>query len=212
MSRQHSGSLLLKLGIAVVAFAGVGWLFVRSLDDARAVPYEVRPAHLQGWTLQSVPDASGEQARLLLSPPPELPLRLFRQVFSRAGESLSTPARAGVALVLADELQGALVTDADLRELAEGAGLAGTAVTLECMGYRRESQPGRVRQVFFLVVNVPGFDTFRQRLSARLADGEARLRPLSPVMLLAGAPDVTGWMPIVVTPETDCVAPFALEE
>lgn len=212
MSRQHSGSVLLKLGIAVVAFVGIGWLFVRSLDDARAVPYEVRPAHLQGWTLQSVPDASGEQARLLLSPPPELPLRLFRQVFSRAGESLSTPARAGVALVLADELQGALVTDADLRDLAEGAGLAGTAVSLECMGYRRESQPGRVRQVFFLVVNVPGFDTFRQRLSARLADGEARLRPLSPVMLLAGAPDVTGWMPIVVTPETDCVAPFALEE
>jgi hypothetical protein len=69
-----------------------------------------------------------------------------------------------------------------------------------------------VRQVFFLVVNVPGFDTFRQRLSARLADSEASLRPLSPVMLLAGAPDVTGWMPIVVTPETDCVAPFALEE
>lgn len=212
MSRQHSGSVLLKIVVAVVACAGVGWLFVRSLDDARAVPYEVRPAHLQGWTLQSVPDASGEQARLLLSPPPELPLRLFRQVFSRAGESLSTPARAGVALVLADELQGALVTDADLRELAEGAGLAGTAVNLECMGYRRESQPGRVRQVFFLVVNVPGFDTFRQRLSARLADGEARLRPLSSVMLLAGAPDVTGWMPIVVTPETDCVAPFALEE
>jgi hypothetical protein len=212
MSRQHSGSVLLKLGGAVVAIAAVGWLFVRSLDDARAVPYEVRPSQLRGWTLQSVPEATGEQARLLLSPPPELPLRLFRQVFSRAGESLSTPARAGVALVLADELRGATVTDADLQSLAQAAGLEGAAVTLDCMGYRRESQPGRVRQVFFVSVGLPGFEAFRQQLSERIAASEARLRPLSPVMLLAGAPDVTGWMPIAVTPETDCVAPFALEE
>jgi hypothetical protein len=204
--------LLLKLGGAAVAIAVVGWLFVRSLDDARAVPYEVRPAHLRGWTLQTAPEATGEQARLLLSPPPELPLRLFRQVFSRAGESLSTPAKAGVALVLADELRGATVSDADLVSLAQAAALDRASITLQCMGYRRESQPGRVRQVFFVAVELPGFDAFRQRLAERLAGHEARLQPLSPVMLLAGAPDVTGWMPIVVAPESDCVAPFALEE
>jgi len=212
MSRRNTGSLLLKIGGAAVAIAVMGWLFVRSLDDARAVPYEVRPSHLRGWTLQAVPDATGEQARLLLSPPPELPLRLFRQVFSRAGESLSTPARAGVALVLADELHGATISEADLQSLAQTAQLDRAALTLECMGYRRESQPGRVRQVFFIAVGLPGFDAFRQQLSERLAGSEARLRPLSPVMLLAGAPDVTGWMPIVVAPETDCVAPFALED
>lgn len=212
MGRPHTGSLLLKLGGAAVAIAVVGWLFVRSLDDARAVPYAVRPAHLRGWTLQTVPEATGEQARLLLSPPPELPLRLFRQVFSRAGESLSTPAKAGVALVLADELRGATVSDAELVSLAQAAALDRASITLQCMGYRRESQPGRVRQVFFVAVALPGFDAFRQRLAERLTGGEARLPPLSPVMLLAGAPDVTGWMPIVVAPDTDCTAPFALEE
>jgi len=212
MTRTRTGSLLTRLAIAIVAVAAVGWLFLRSLDDARAVPYEVRPSHLTGWTLQAVPEATGEQARLLLSPPPELPLRLFRQVFSRAGESLSTPAKAGVALVLADEVPASVVSDAALMALAQASGLNGAPLTLDCMGYRRDSQPGRVRQVFFVSVGLPAFDGFRTQLAARLAPDGVRLRPLSPVMLLAGAPDVTGWMPIVVNAVDDCVAPFAMEE
>jgi hypothetical protein len=38
MTRTRTGSLLTRLAIAIVAVAAVGWLFLRSLDDARAVP------------------------------------------------------------------------------------------------------------------------------------------------------------------------------
>ena len=120
-----------------------------------------------------------------------------------------------MALVLADELGGAGVTTADLAAMAREAGLGRGPVAPACMGYRRDSQPGgATRQVYFISFDMPAFDTFRRAVGARLAaSGVAGFDPaaLSPVMLLAGQPDVRGWMPIVVSPEPDCIAPFAME-
>lgn len=207
---------LVKLAIGLVVLAVIGVLFVRSLDDARGEPFLVRPAHLDGWTLTEVPGAQGELPALLLAPPPEMPMRLFRQVFTRAGESLSTPLQPGVALVLADELRGASLTTAELAALAREAGLDRGPVSPACMGYRRDSQPGgATRQVYFISFDMPAFATFRRAVAERLAaSGGAGFdaAALSPVMLLAGQPDVRGWMPIVVSAQTDCIAPFAMEE
>lgn len=216
MPPSRRSNPLVKLAIGAGLLAVVAVLFVRSLDDARAEPFLVRPQHLEGWALMEVAGATGELPALILAPPREMPMRLFRQVFSRAGESLSTPLQPGLALVLADELRGAPAGGVDLVALAREAGLDRATVSLACMGYRRDSQPaGGTRQVYFISFDMPEFARFRRLLADRLAGaGHTGFQPdaLSPVMLLAGQPDVMGWMPMVVNAEADCMAPFAAEE
>jgi hypothetical protein len=207
-------SPLITFAIVLTVLAVVGFLFIRSLDDARAEPFLVRPSHLQGWTLVAADGAQGETARLALAPPAEMPMRLFRQTFTRAGESLSTPLQPGIALVLGDELRGVTVPAEELMTMARAAGVDRAPIRPACMGYRRDSQPGVTRQVYFVVFDLPEFAVFRQALAARLGTmGVEGFAPdgLSPIMLLAGQPDVSRWMPIVVDRATDCMAPIAEE-
>jgi hypothetical protein len=215
MHKSRRTPLPVRIGIGVLLLAGLAVLFMRSLDTSRAEPFTVRGEHLAEWTLASDAGATGEAALVALTPPPELPMRLFRQVFTRAGESLSTPLRPGVALVTADELRGANVSADELSAMARAAGLDRARLTPACMGYRRDSKPGATRQVYFLVFDMPEFSAFRQAVSARVAaqGGAATFSAaaLSPVMLLAGQPDTTGWMPVVVDGDKDCVAPVVAE-
>jgi hypothetical protein len=209
MPAPRRSSLLTRLAIVALLLAGLGYLFVRSLDDARSEPFAVRAGQLERWTLAADPQATGDRPLVLLSPPPEMPMRLFRQVFSRAGESLSTPNMPGIALVLADELRGAQVPADELLALAREAGLERARLTPRCMGYRRESQPGSTRQLYFVWFELPEFEAFRQALVDRLrANGHSgfEARALDPVMPLAAAPDFSRWMPIVVSAEQDCMA------
>jgi hypothetical protein len=206
--------LPIKIGIVLLLLAGVAVLFMRSLDDARAEPFTVRAEHLAPWTLAADAAAQGDRAVVALTPPAEMPLRLFRQIFTRAGESLSTPLNPGIALVLADELRGITVPADELIAMARTAGLDRARLTARCMGYRRDSRPGATRQIYFMVFDMPEFSAFRQALAARAgALGGTAFNPsaLSPVMPMAGAPDVSGWMPIVVEVEKDCMAPVMLE-
>lgn len=203
----------IKIGIVLVLLAGVAVLFMRSLDEARAEPFTVRGEHLAPWTLATDAAAAGDRALLALTPPPELPLRLFRQVFTRAGESLSTPVNPGIALVLADELSGISVPADDLIAMARTAGLDRARITPRCMGYRRDSKPGATRQIYFIVFDMPEYGVFRQALAARagaLGETAFKAAALSPVMPMAGQPDVSGWMPIVVDAK-DCMAPIVTE-
>lgn len=205
---------LVKVAVILVLLAGVGYLFMRSLDVTRAEPYTVRPEHLESWTLAADAGATGSMAVLALAPPPELPLRLFRQVFSRAGESLSAHSAPGIGLVLADELRGVAVPVDELLALAREAGLDRARINPRCMGYRRESQPGSTRQLYFVLFDLPEFTTFRQSLAARVtSEAGSAFTPaaLSPVMMLAAAPDFSRWMPIVADAERDCVAPVEAE-
>jgi hypothetical protein len=205
---------LVKVAVILVLVAGAGYLFMRSLDVTRAEPFTVRPEHLGSWTLTADVGARGNMAVLALAPPPELPLRLFRQVFSRAGESLSTPLNPGIGLVLADELRGITVPADELVAMARTAGLDRARLNPRCMGYRRDSRPGATRQVYFIVFDMPEFGAFRQALAARsgaLGGTAFDAAALSPVMLMAGAPDVSGWMPLVVDVEKDCIAPVVAE-
>ena len=203
-------SPLLKVSIALVALVGLGFLFIRSLDDARAEPYTLRPEHLGPWTLVADPEAPGDRPLVLLSPPPEMPMRLFRQVFSRAGESLSTPSAPGIGLVLAEELRGSPIPVDELLTLAREAGLERARLVPRCMGYRRASQPGSTRQLYFVWFDLPEFAVFRQALVDRVMEAGGtgfEAGALSPVMMLAAAPDFARWMPIVADAGKDCVAP-----
>lgn len=205
---------LVKLAVAVLLLVGIAVLFWRSLDESRAEPYTVRPDQLTGWKLAAGTAGDPDSALLMLQPPPELPMRLFRQVFGRAGESLSTPAAPGIVLVLRGELGTAAPPVDELLQLARASGLESGALNARCMAYRRESQPGSVRQLYFVLFDMPEFSTFRRALADRVKDAMVpRFDPaaLSPVMLLAAQPDFSRWMPIVADAETDCVAPIAAE-
>jgi hypothetical protein len=214
MAAARRSSVLIKLLVAGLVLAGVGLLFVRSLDDARSEPYTVRAGDLSGWTLVADEMAPADRPLVLLTPPPEMPMRLFRQVFARAGESLSTPNAPGIGLVLAGELREAAVSADQVLALAREAGLERARLTPRCMAYRRESQPGSTRQLYFVVFDIPEFDAFRAALRDRVSAGGGsgfETRTLSPVMMLAAAPDFTRWMPIAVDPERDCLAPVETE-
>ncbi|MGE3887358.1 MAG: hypothetical protein AB7H81_13070 [Vicinamibacterales bacterium] len=214
MPASRRTTVLVKVAVILVLLAGVAYLFMRSLDVTRAEPYTVRAEHLGSWALTPDPGAEGDRAVLALAPPAELPLRLFRQVFSRAGESLSTPNMPGIALVLASELAGTALPVDGLVALAREAGLDRARLSPRCMGYRRESQPGSTRQLYFVLFDMPEFLAFRQALAARVtspAGSPFTPEALSPVMMLAAAPDFARWMPIVANPERDCVAPVVAE-
>jgi hypothetical protein len=214
MTLSRPTRTLVKVGIGLALLAGIAVLFVRSLGDTRAEPFTVRAAELEGWSLVTDASAAADQALVALAPPPELPMRLFRQVFSRAGESLTTPTRPGIPLVLAAELGGAAIPAAELAAMAEQAGVGRAPVRPSCMGYRRESKPGATRQLYFVLFDMPAFASFRQALSARVASmGGTGFDPagLSPVMPLAAQPDFARWMPLAADPASDCMAPVTVE-
>ena len=199
----------IKIAIGLVFLAVVVVLFFRSVNDARAEPYTVRAAQLAGWTVE--PNAATDETGALVSlrPPKEMSMDLFRQLFSRHMESLSTPTAPGIALVLRSEIHSGVSAD-DLLSLARSTGLGQVAATPKCVATRRISEPGITRQVYFLWFDVPGFDQFRQAVASVAGPGFAA-KGLSTVLLIGAQPDFKGWMPIVVDQERDCTAPVSLE-
>ncbi len=197
-----------KAVIVVIVLAAVGYLFVRSVRDVRAEPYEIQAAHLTGWTpaVDAAQDAEG--AAIALRPPAELTLNLFRQLFRRQMESLSTPTAPGLVLALTSELAPA-ATAGQLLALAREAGLDRARLTPRCIGYRRVSATGVTRQLYFVWFTLPEYTAFRERLTPLARDGY-RPDALSPVMLTAAEPGFAGWQPVVVDEARDCVAPVAV--
>lgn len=200
---------LIKAAIAVVLLAGVALLFVRSVKDTRAEPYVVSASHLRNWTLAIDSAADADGAVVSLRPQPELAMNLFRQLFSRQMESLGTPSQPGIALVLRREIPSELPVDSILA-MARDAGLDGVTPAPRCVGYRRVSDPGITRQLYFMWFDVPGFDRFRQALASRVGAGFTAAG-LSPVLMVGAEPGFTGWMPVVVDQKRDCLAPVTVE-
>jgi hypothetical protein len=200
---------LVKVAIALVVIVGGGWLFIRSAQDVRAEPYQVAARHLQGWTL-GVDTADDSQGSVVsLRPPPELPMNLFRQLFSRQMESMGTPSQPGIPLALRQELP-ASVTPAQVLELARAAGLEKAALTPDCVGYKRVSAMGATRQLYYLRFSVAGFEGFRSALGAQ-AGPDFKPAALSPILMMAAQPDFSGWMPIGPDAKGDCIAPVNVE-
>jgi len=200
---------LIKVAIALVVLAGAGWLFVRSAQDARSEPYQVSAGHLRGWTLGIDTAADSQGSVVSLRPPPELPMNLFRQLFSRQMESMGTPSMPGIPLALRQELPSTMTAEQVL-SLAQSAGLDKGAITPSCVGYRRVSAMGATKQLYYLLFTVQGFEAFRATLAQQAGSG---LKPdaLSPVLMMAAQPDFTGWMPIGADAGRDCIAPVTVE-
>jgi hypothetical protein len=206
MPPTHKVHPAIKAVIALVLLAGLGFLFVRSVKDARAEPYQMSSRHLTGWTLGIDTASDADGAVVSLRPPAELPMNLFRQLFSRQMESLSLPTAPGIPLVLRRELPGSVTAGAVLA-LAQSAGLQRATIAPKCVGYQRVSALGVTRQLYYVAFDVPGFDAVRQSL-AQLAGFDSVA--LTPVMMMAAEPNFVGWLPIV-NAERDCVAPVVVE-
>jgi hypothetical protein len=195
------------MAVGVLAIAAFGVLFMRSLEDARAEAYTVERAHLGPWTLAVEPASAPNAPLLVLRAAPELPASLFKQIFSRAMESLNSPTAASIPLVLRgefDRVVGDQLTQEALLAAAAAAGLDKATPSPLCLVHRRISEPGGVRQVYLALFDVPEVAQFRRQIGL---DPDA----VSPIMFVAGAgPDFNSWLPQRVNAETDCLAPIEI--
>jgi hypothetical protein len=212
MARQR---ILVKLAVGTAILALLAVLFLRSVSSTRAEPFAVGRATLTGWTLESQPGADPLGSWLALRPPDQLAAALGRDIFRRGGESVNYPNPAVVPLLLQSEYDRAFagrVPPEQIVSLARAAGLESTTWTPRCMGYRRVSEPGTTRGVYFLLLDAAPFDDFRQRLLAlrQSAGGDQPLfdpPALSPVLIVAALDGNFGrWMPLRAEPESDCMA------
>ena len=196
--------VLVKISAGAVLVGVFAFLFMRSLQDTRSAPYTVSAQHLQSWTLALEPAAKPNNPLLVLRPAPELVSNLFKQIFARNMESLNTPTVGSVPLVLRgefDRVVGDQLTQDALLAAARAAGVE-SAPTLRCLVHRHVSEPGGVRQVFFVFLDNPAVAQFRKQVGL---DPDA----LSPILPVAGAgADFNSWLPQRVNPDVDCLAPI----
>ena len=199
--------LFIKIGIAVVAIAVFAFLFIRSIEDTRSEAYRVPRAHLLPGTLALVPASRPNDPLLVLRPSPDLASGLFKQIFSRAMESLNSPADSVIPVVLRGEFDRAIgdrLTQDALLAAARSSGLEGAMPSPRCIVHRRISEPGGVRQAFLLFFDSPAIAEFRKQIGV---DAGA----LSPVLFVAGAgTDFNSWLPQRIDPEADCLAPVEI--
>ena len=206
---------LIKAAVGLVALAVVGVLFVRSARSVRAEPFKVPRDRLARWTLAIEPPSSPSGALLELRPQRELAATLFNEVFARSGESLSGPVPAAMPLILQSELDartaGALSAEA-LLALARAAGFESAPFEPRCMAHRRVSAPGVVRQVYFVLFDLPAFDEFRRQVSQRLRDaGASSFDPAaqSPALIVAASDAAfSRWLPLRADADKECFAPI----
>jgi hypothetical protein len=209
---------LLKVIIALVAVGILAVLFVRSARNTRSQPFTIARQDLSGWTLTVASDGDSFGSLLSLTPKETLLRPLSRELFARMGESLHYP-QAAMPLVLRSEFTRAMagvLTPETLLGAARDAGLESATPQPRCMAQRRNSSPGVVQAVFFVVFEVPAFSKFREQIAQRL--GAAGRDPslfdpmaLSPVLIAA---DLDGtfrrWMPLRADPSVDCFAPVVV--
>lgn len=199
--------LLLKLALGTVALGAFSVLFMRSLEDTRTEAYTVPRAHLQTWTLALEPAARPNDPLLVLRPSADLASGLFKQIFSRAMESLNSPTAPSIPLVLRGEYDrdvGDQLTQDGLLAAAKTAGVETAAPPPRCLVHRRISEPGGVRQAYLVLFDAPSIVRFRQQIGL---DPNA----LSPIMFVAGAgADFNSWLPQRVNAGADCLAPIEI--
>ena len=202
-------SVGIKIAVGLGALTVFGFLFMRSLDDARTTPYTVEPQHLKIWTLSLESASSANEPLLVLRPAPDLAGGLFRQVFGRAMESLTSPVAPAIPLVLRGEFDrsvGDQLTPQTLLAGARTAGLETAKVTPLCLVHRRVSQPGGTRQAYFVLFDAPKLAQFRQQLGLEP-------KALTPILFVAGSgPDFNSWLPQSATAEADCLAPVEISK
>ena len=210
---------LLKVMTALVGAAVLGVLFVRSARSTGAQPFTVQRQHLAGWTLTVAPDADPLGSLLSITPRAALMPPLARDLFARMAETLHYPPPA-MPLVLRSEFQRAMagvLTPDSLLDLARDAGLESATFQPRCMARRRVSAPGLLRNVYFLLFDLPQFAQFREQVAQRLraAGRDPSLfdpAALSPVVIAADLDgNFSAWQPLRADAAVDCFAPVVVQ-
>jgi hypothetical protein len=209
MSEPTRSRWFVKLAIGLVALATLGYLFAYSLTSSLSEPYVVEQRLLGPWTLVTEPAAGPHSPLLSIRTGSELVTNLFRQLFQRAMESMNTPLTASIPIVLHTEFQRDLadrMTPDELLTAAREAGLESQPHVPRCLAHRRISEPGQIRQTYFVIIDSPAIVAFRRGLAQRgqvAFDADA----LTPVMFVgASDPAFSRWLPVRATDE-DCVSP-----
>jgi hypothetical protein len=206
----------IKIVVAVVLLAGLGFLFIRSLRNERSRPYTVAGAHMKNWKVVIEPASRPADAMIALRPPPEVVPALFSQVFSRAMESLRSPTESAMPLLLKGEFDRALNGHATLDMIAaaaRAAGLESVDLRPRCLIHRYISEPGDIRQLFVVLFDVPEFTRWREQIAGMRPDGAASRAgydpwALSPVLFIAASDAAFHrWLPFRAEPDADCLAP-----
>ena len=210
MAEIKRSRVIRNVAIALTAIAVFGYLFMHSLEITRSEPYTVARAQIGQWTLVLEPAAGPNAPLLSARAGHELVARLFHQLFERANESMSSPATSSIPVVLHHEFNRGLagrMKPVELLAAARAAGLESAPHELRCIAYRRISEPGMTRQIYFALVESPAIVSFRQQLS-RTGEGALDAEALTPVMLV-GASDAAfhRWLPIRAD-AAECVAPI----
>ena len=203
------------LGLFVLGLLAV--LFMRTLRDTVTAPYLMRPEHVTGWQVALAPALGPDGPLLLLTPPHELPLELFQQVFDRTMESMNAPPAYGVTLLQRGEYQrdlAPLISPDELEALAHEAGLADAAVEPRCLAVRAGLTAAEPRSTYFVVFGLPALRTFRERVAGLLAErgGDAAAfdpAALAPALYLAATDrGPRAWPVADGAIEERCVAPL----
>ena len=200
---------LVKLGLGLAALILVPWLFLRTLQDTIAAPYEVPVDALSDWTLVLADPARPAVWAVGLQPPALFRAGLFDQLFDRTMVSMTSPVDDVLPIVLRGEPAAGLSPET-IRRAADEAGLERAGLQPVCMAVKRETFAGRTREFFFVVFDVPGVDAFRRRLAELAGEGAGpdTLGPLDLILPIAGSDTAfAGWWPVVVDREADCQAP-----
>ncbi len=206
----------LKVGLVALLIVGVPWLFLQTVQDTIAEPYDIDDASLSGWTLTLAEMRQTSHALIALQPPGGLVPDLFQQIFHRTMQSMTTPGRPAMPVVLQSEFVTALrevLSPEEILEAARQAGLEEARFDPVCMAVKREPAAGRTRQLYFVVFEAPAFLRFRQAL-ARLSVGGGGAESFDPTGLELVLPvassdaDFAGWWPLDVDRATDCRAPL----
>jgi hypothetical protein len=205
-----------KLVVAAVAVAALGWLFLRTVRDARSAPYTVRAADLRGWSV--VTGGAGDPAGVLvgLQPPGAMTAELFRQVFARNMESLTSPGGAQIPIVLQHEAAIGRLPAATVAAIAEQAGLESIALVPACLAVRR-AEPPAAFDYYFVMFEAAPLREVRERIRAAAAMQEVDVAGFDPSSVVAALvvatsdPAVRIVLPFVPDPDRDCVAPVAVQ-
>lgn len=204
---------LVKIGLGLAALVVVPWLFLRTLQDTIATPYEVPEGSLSGWTLVLADPMRPAVWAAGLQPPDLFRAGLFDQLFDRTMASMTSPVDDVLPIVLDSELRGgpaARLFPEAIRQAAAEAGLEQVRLEPVCMAVKRQTFSGRTREFFFVVFDVPEVSAFRRRLGELAGEGAGpdALGPLDLILPIAGSDTAfTGWWPVVVDREVDCQAP-----
>jgi hypothetical protein len=207
---------LLKLAIVAVAIVVLPWLFLTTLEDTIAEPYEIDGAMFTGWTLVLEDPARPGIAVLGLRAPPTLVSALFDQLFNRTMASMTSPGEDILPLVLRTEVRGelgAVLSPEEMLEAAKGAGLDRVRLDPVCMAVKRQPFDGRTREFFFVLFDVPEVLAYRRDLAGVAAERGVTGAFASPgfevVLPIAGSDaGFASWWPLTVDRETDCQAPL----